>query len=695
MVAGLKKQRSPRSSATVGSPVHENAQRSFVRANDPAAPNFGLPQTLGNQAMQRLLHSRAIQAKLAVSHPGDPYEQEADRVAERVLRIPELTPSGGVTAPASDERPRIQRMCTGCEEEEEEGTIRAKSVPGQAPNGTSSVSSQVSAQPGGGQPLPGSVRAFLEPRFGYDFSGVRIHTDAKAAESARAVSALAYTLGQDIVFASGQYAPHTTSGQRLLAHELTHVVQGYDGVIRRTPDAATLATFDARADAIRAHSAYLALVPEHRAIADDIMSVARTRDNALYYIDRLELLFDTPDAPRSAVSAETSREISEAAATEAARLLTSGGRSVAGIEEATSADPSRRWTRRRGEDGTFYDVDRTDPTNIVIRARVRLQRRGTGTAADVANMRSLEDAIEKLASISGYTVDLQFVDRGGADVFTVGVDPSQWPDSGNWVGGPEVMAHELHHLLGLDDRYDYIEAHAANAEMVIGGRLHWFRVQMDRAPDPAGRPSMMGDGPVLLDDDVCRVAGLDLATCTGARSAGPDESAQIETARSQAFGRSFRAFEVLSGIRPAGPESRFDRPDEPSTSELAQLRAQSIAQMVFGEEIAFDQLTDVVGSMRHRLTPNLWIERALPGDPECTGQPTYTIGMREPVRLCPQFFTDSPVQRRRAMVREAAHLVRISDGRGETLCGAYDCTTACGGFNNADAWSHFIHCLNR
>ncbi len=692
MVAQVRQRGLRRAVARVASVTAEPLRS--AHADHPIPGIFGQYQTLGNQAMQCLLRSGAIRAKLAISQPGDPYEQEADRVAERVMRMPEPAVPERAAAPDSREEPRIQRMCTGCEKEGET-VLRAKAAPGQSLKTTTDTEAHITGLQGGGQPLPESTRAFFEPRFGYDLSDVRIHSDTRASESARSISALAYSVGREIVFEPGQYAPETEAGRRLLAHELTHVVQGYDGVIRRTPDAATLATFDARADAIRAHPAYLALVPEHRAVADDIMLVARTRDNALYYIDRLELLFDTPDAPRSAVSADTSREIGEAAATEAARLLTSEGRSVAGIEEATSADPSRRWTRRRGEDDTFYDVDRTDPNNIVIRIRVRLQRRGTGTAADVANMRSLEDAIEKLASISGYTVDLRFVDRGGADVFTVGVDPSQWPDSGNWVGGPEVMAHELHHLLGLDDRYDYIEAHAANAAMVMGGRLHWFRVQMDRAPDPGGRPSMMASGPVLLDDDVCRVAGLDLATCTGARSAGPDESAQIETARSQAFGRSFRAFEVLSGIRPAGPESRFDRPGGPSTSELEQRRAQSIARQVFGEEVTLEQLTDVVGSMRHRLTPTLQIERALPGDPECVGRSTYTIGMREPVRLCPQFFTDSPAQRRRAMVREAAHLVRISDGRGETLCSVYDCTTACGGFNNADAWSHFIHCLNR
>ena len=76
-----------------------------------------------------------------------------------------------------------------------------------------------------GQPLDPATRAFMEPRFGHDFSRVRAHTEAKAAESARAVHALAYTVGRDIVFAPGRYGPGTTAGDRLLAHELTHVVQ--------------------------------------------------------------------------------------------------------------------------------------------------------------------------------------------------------------------------------------------------------------------------------------------------------------------------------------------------------------------------------------------------------------------------------------------------------------------------------------
>jgi Domain of unknown function (DUF4157) len=76
-----------------------------------------------------------------------------------------------------------------------------------------------------GQRLDATTRAFMEPRFGQDFSGVRVHTDAQAAESARSVNALAYTVGRDVVFGAGQYAPQTNVGQRLMAHELTHVMQ--------------------------------------------------------------------------------------------------------------------------------------------------------------------------------------------------------------------------------------------------------------------------------------------------------------------------------------------------------------------------------------------------------------------------------------------------------------------------------------
>jgi hypothetical protein len=84
-----------------------------------------------------------------------------------------------------------------------------------------------------GQPLDAATGAVMEPRFGHDFSRVRVHTDSQAADSARAVNALAYTVGEDVVFGRGQYRPNSADGQRLIAHELTHTMQQAGGAALR------------------------------------------------------------------------------------------------------------------------------------------------------------------------------------------------------------------------------------------------------------------------------------------------------------------------------------------------------------------------------------------------------------------------------------------------------------------------------
>src|SRR6267142_5190434 len=85
-----------------------------------------------------------------------------------------------------------------------------------------------------GRPLPGAARSMMEAGLGHDFSRVRVHTDGRAADSARAVRALAYTVGHNVVFAAGQFSPATTSGRKLLAHELTHVAQ--QGAVGHVPN---------------------------------------------------------------------------------------------------------------------------------------------------------------------------------------------------------------------------------------------------------------------------------------------------------------------------------------------------------------------------------------------------------------------------------------------------------------------------
>ncbi|MCI0337072.1 MAG: DUF4157 domain-containing protein [Acidobacteria bacterium] len=178
-----------------------------------------------------------IQAKLQVNQPGDKYEQEADRAAEEVMRMPDaMSPHISYSSPAY-----MQVTSKPAEEEH----LQTREAHSEAPTVSPSVESHINSLRSGGQPLSTSVRAYFEPRFGYDFGEVRVHTDGRAAESARAVNALAYTLGRDVVFGSGQYAPETSNGRKLLAHELAHIVQqrgsitspgSQHGLIHRAPD---------------------------------------------------------------------------------------------------------------------------------------------------------------------------------------------------------------------------------------------------------------------------------------------------------------------------------------------------------------------------------------------------------------------------------------------------------------------------
>ena len=118
-------------------------------------------------------------------------------------------------------------------EEEEEKILQTKRKEDTTSEVAHNLESQIQMIRGGGQPLPESDRAYFEPRFGRDFSQVRVHTDTRAADSARAVNARAFTTGRDVVFGAGMYDPGTTTGKRLLAHELTHVVQQTGGQVQR------------------------------------------------------------------------------------------------------------------------------------------------------------------------------------------------------------------------------------------------------------------------------------------------------------------------------------------------------------------------------------------------------------------------------------------------------------------------------
>ena len=187
---------------------------------------FDVPsQPAGNLATQRLLRSGLMRPKLAVSQPGDSYEQEADRVADHVMGMTE---------------PTVQRTCASCETGattcpscQEKNSLLQRKAGQENSSPTAHSAENFVFGFGPGRPLEPAVRGFFEKRLGADLTNVRVHADNHAAESAQSINALAYTLGRDVFFAHGQYAPETTEGRRIIAHELAHVLQQKEGLIQR------------------------------------------------------------------------------------------------------------------------------------------------------------------------------------------------------------------------------------------------------------------------------------------------------------------------------------------------------------------------------------------------------------------------------------------------------------------------------
>jgi hypothetical protein len=225
---------------------------------------------LGNQAVQRLMDSRAVQAKLTVGEPNDAYEQEADRVASQVMGMAPPSPAEGTgtrsiqrlgnevqraekkeaddkkkpEAKGTKEPPKKEggkqegskdkkkdddkakrKPILDDEKKEEEPVQREAATEAEVPSVSPALEASLDAQGGGGEPLPESLRSFFEPRMGADLSQVRLHTDPQAAQAAAELEAQAFTRGRDVFFGAGFFEPESARGRWLLAHELTHTVQ--------------------------------------------------------------------------------------------------------------------------------------------------------------------------------------------------------------------------------------------------------------------------------------------------------------------------------------------------------------------------------------------------------------------------------------------------------------------------------------
>jgi hypothetical protein len=199
-------------------------------------PQLGLIQRQEVEADEEPLQMQRIQLKVVVGQPGDKYEQEADSVAAQVMSM-SVPPTNSVPiqrqGEEEEQEPLVQRSSLADsitplvqrQTEEQEEPLQAKSLLQRAGNGNadagSNVESQLNSSKGGGSPLPDEVRSFMEPRFGVDFSAVRVHTGSSAVQMNKDLHAQAFTHGSDIYYGSGKSA----AKDDLTAHELTHVVQ--------------------------------------------------------------------------------------------------------------------------------------------------------------------------------------------------------------------------------------------------------------------------------------------------------------------------------------------------------------------------------------------------------------------------------------------------------------------------------------
>jgi hypothetical protein len=370
----------------------------------------------------------------------------------------------------------------------------------------------------------------MERRFGADFTAVRIHVDTEDNEHAQQLHAQAFTIGNHIHFRRGKFDPDHDAGRLLLAHELAHTLQQGRGVwrVQRKTDGEWQAEATALETSILARSEYKALNAESKANVAWIIARAKTKPlgdakgQRLYYLNKLVVALTTPYHGTSSGSgygcspdtAKKNRDVVDAALKTEARW----GGAYSDVDELAVASATHM-VERTGEQGKKYKVDRSDPKNIRVKIKVKLN----GAPDEVSKIKGLEDAIERSISMStkGYYVDIVFVETSGPDIFEFTVKFCEWPNSGNWASSPVTLSHEVHHALGLADRYDYIESHADNPDMNVEMRLHWFVEQMKKsagARDPFSK--MATSSNPLLAEDVCAVAwpaGADRDKCIDAR----------------------------------------------------------------------------------------------------------------------------------------------------------------------------------
>ncbi len=475
-----------------------------------------------------------IQAKLAIGSPNDSLEHEADEVAGKVMRMPEQN--------------FVQRKCTACEEDEK-AQMKAQLKPMASSvipfiqakgsdTASENVSQTINTTKGSGRGMDNATRSFMESSFGTDFSNVRIHTGDYAVQMSQELNAQAFTAGNDVYFNSGKYDPNSASGKHLLAHELTHTVQ-QDGAIRRLPkdifgrelgffstpqqEAYDLESarigFDRTAAMLElniwADPEYQKQQVETQERVKRIVNMVKTKPpgdskgQRYYYLKKLSTAISTPfngtQTGDATYGCSTDADAKNRKAVDDALKIEKRDWDglFADVEEKHVATGINK-VERIGEQGKKFYVDRSDLKDIRVHMKVKLN----GIPDEVAKIKQLEDAIEREVSLTtkGYVLDIEFVNTSGPDVFEFSVKFCEWANSGNWASGPVTLSHEVHHALGLGDRYDYIESHSGNPLMNAPMRLVWFEEELKKTAPNNPNSKMASSSKPLLNDDVCTVA---------------------------------------------------------------------------------------------------------------------------------------------------------------------------------------------
>jgi hypothetical protein len=542
--------------------------------------------------------SRALQRKLVVGASDDPFELEADRVADRVLRRARNTPAGGDPVP-------IRRI-----------PMQPHAAAGAPPSVERTLA-------GAGTPLDPGLRADMEARFAYDFSQVRLHAGSSAADSARDVSAEAYTVGHDIVFGAGRLAPGSDAGRRLIAHELAHVVQ-------QSAANPLAARGGARPGVASAADGQRAIQPRLNVAAEDDPH-EREADRAASRVMRTPL----PALPLAS-SAATDRQVAAHAEALGPGDLTAGGTPMPGTLRAFF---ERRFGRDLGE-VRLHAGPQADARNEQLGAYAFTYGshiwlgQGQQPAADFLLAHELAHVIQQRQPRALDHAAAPATGTSEPRVQRLGASVPFWVPLGarGLSSGEELHEDLLGQAQRLNSNLD-IEANAPNADTQGCGVKHRGRIDLYLSTPLHVMPGMYFDGVPDKTDDAGVPGARDVLTTTAKNF--PGASAGIAAGRFRPYAAGTR----IEGIA-----------DAPTSVSLGELKPASKPMLESGRK----QLDSYACGMRQAATlTNAWSQLNYRASP-----PRWNL--LPPTRLPENAFTIPPGPETQLVVAD----IRESGSRG-------------------------------